>query len=46
MEFDWWAIQIHIGQDVSVTRRVLLDVVSDWAQQWCLGSVRNKSKWL
>jgi hypothetical protein len=25
MEFDWWAIHIQIGQDVSVTGRVLLD---------------------
>jgi hypothetical protein len=32
MEFDWWAIQIRIRQDVSMTGRVLLDVVSDWAQ--------------
>jgi hypothetical protein len=36
MEFDWLAIQIQIGHDVSVTERVLMGVVSDWAQQWCL----------
>jgi hypothetical protein len=42
MEFDWWATQIQIGKDVSVIGRVLLDVVSDWAQQWCLGSVGSK----
>jgi hypothetical protein len=29
MEFDWWAILIKIGQDVSVTGIVLLDAVSD-----------------
>jgi hypothetical protein len=46
MEFDWWAIQIQIEQDVSMTERVLLGVVSDWAQQWCLDSIGSKSQWL
>jgi hypothetical protein len=45
MEFVWLAIQIQIGQDVSVTGRVLQGVVSDWAKRLCLGSVERKSQW-
>jgi hypothetical protein len=44
MELVWLAIQIKIGQDVSVTGRVLQRVVSDWAQKLCLGSVDSKSQ--
>jgi hypothetical protein len=46
MEFVWLAIQIQIGQDVSVTGRVLLGVVSNWAQQLCLGVLKIIKKYL